>query len=52
MFIGQNTFLDRYYDRIFKQIKPEIMDNFINKMSIPYYDEFDKIELYLNGQPI
>ena len=52
MFIGQDTFLDRYYDRIFKQIKPEIMDNFINKMSIPYYDEFDKIELYLDGKLI
>ena len=50
LLIGESELRKRMRQRQDKTIPQNVIDNFIKKMSIPYYDEFDKINILVNGE--
>ena len=50
LLIGESELHKRMRQRQDKTIPQNVIDNFIKKMSIPYYDEFDKINILVNGK--
>ena len=50
LLIGESELHKRMRQRQDKTIPQNVIDNFIKKMSIPYYDEFDKINILVNGE--
>lgn len=50
LLIGESELHKRMRQRQDKAIPQNVIDNFIKKMSIPYFDEFNKINIFVNGK--
>ena len=50
LLIGESELHKRMRQRQDKAIPQNVIDNFIKKMSIPYFDEFNEINIFVNGK--
>ena len=50
LLIGESELQKRIARRQDKNIPQNVIDNFIKKMSIPYFDEFNEINIFVNGK--
>ena len=50
LLIGESELHKRMRQRQDKTIPQNVIDNFIKKMSIPYFDEFNEINIFVNGK--